>query len=681
MLHQPIKAIPPFETGAALVRRAARLIRPKLRLSVSQWAIRYTGFDDEALPWQTEIMDALGDPETAEVGLMGPAQAGKSEIGNAWVGWSIEHDPADLIICQPDKAMADDYVKTRIAPMIQRTPELKAQLLPEVGADNIFLKQFRGMFLRSIWPVASQFRARPVPRGWLDDFDQIPDDIDGQGSAVQLLDARGTAFEGRETKFVSSSPAREDGGGIEAFVAGGTDERLMPVCPSCGERFEPDISRDLRFDAKGTPDQAEASAHVICPANGCILEPGDRRRLLDSLKELPNRGWVARNPDAGKRRRGFRVDGLLAFTTWGKLARQWREAQIAWEARQDETLLRAFMNVKGGRNYRSQLSGEKPLGADELKARREPGFASGTVPAGVKVLVRLVDVQANRFECMDFGFGDGLEGWLIRRWTIDVLGDGLTQVDPARHPEHWQVLLPLFSQGVPLADGSGRTVLPLTVAIDTGGADGVTDAAAKFWHAAVSLGVHPQRITLIKGGNKPGGKIMPPAQFADQKLKGGNKRNSARLWLPNVHAIKCIIDARLRRSKPGPGYIHLPGDLDDEHVDEMTAEQLEAGKWKKLRARNETWDLLVYAYAAILRPPFAQSRSDMRWVPKDFRAPKPVNDPQIGLIETNPPGREGGEPAPAAAATEPTEAAAASSSARKRRPMARRGGSWMGRLR
>ena len=647
MLHQSRTVIPPFESGGSIVAGAAKLYRPKERLTVSQWAKEHLAFDEDTAPWQAEVMDALSDPETSEVGLMGPAQQGKSEIGLAWIGWSIEHDPADMIVCQPDKSLMQDFVVRRISPMITNIKVLKAELLEKASADNIFLKQFRGMLLTSVWPVAAQFRARPVPRGWLDDFDQIPADIEGQGSAVGLLDSRAESFEGRDTKFVSSSPADDpDKGDIAAFCESGTDERCMPVCPECGDRFEPDTMRDLRF-TEGTLDEAERTAHVICPVNGCVLEPSARRKLIASLSTLPNRGFVVKNPAAGKRRRGFRVDGLLGFKSWTERARQLRDAQLAWETRQDESALRSFVNTKAGQKYRSKLSGEKPVASSDLAARREAGFAIGTVPAGVKVIVIVVDAQANRFECMAFGFGDGLEGWVIDRWAIDVLDDGLTTLAPFREPEHADVLLPLWSKTWPLADGSGQSPPALCVAIDTGGGgfkgDGWTASAKRLWHKATGSiasggwGIHRSRVTLLKGGNNPRGKLMPPAEFADRKMAGGAKRHSPQLWLPNVHSIKNIIDARLRRTAPGPGYIHLPGadrpgarkrekfdqdrGLEAQYLDEITAEELQKGRWEKIRPRNETWDHLVYAYAAILKPPFAQSRTEMHWVPVPYRVP------------------------------------------------------------
>jgi phage terminase large subunit GpA-like protein len=703
------------------------LLAPKSRRRVSQWAADEQGFDPDVLPWQAEIMDRLGDPDVGEVGMMGPSQAGKSTIGLAWLGQTIDEDPAEFLISQPSQNLSQTFVVTRVEPMIEATPAVKRKLSPAANANNIFLKQFRGMMLATVWPVAAQFTQRPIRFGWLDDYDQFPDDIDGQGSGIALLDGRQTSFEGRDRKLISSSPARDDGSGIEAFCASGSDERLQPRCPHCEERIELDLLRDLQFAGKprdgergaspATADDAAASAHVVCPASGCILEPSDRRRLLDSLADLPARGFVPANPLASRRRSTFRIDGLLALTSWPKLARLWREALIAWETRQDETGLRTFVNTKAGVNYRAKASGEKPLDAEALKLRRELDFYLGTVPIGVKVLVTLVDVQSNRVELATVGYGDGLESWLIDRHSIDVLDDGLTQLAPFTHPEHSAVLLPLFNKRYPLADGvrsaeqlrriaDWPTAPVLTVALDIGGGGdkekGAAEFAKAFWNAARALGIPPARITLVKGGNRPTADLMPRAKFADQKRRGGAKRSSAQLWLPNVHAIKHTIDARLRRLDPGPGYIHLPGGkiggrplrpgeseagahrLLDQHVEEIAAEELQKGKWVKRQTRNETWDLLVYSYAAILRPPFAQSRTHMRWVPAAFRVPDhPIASPL--------PPAEGDAPRPAAApASKPVLAAAATpvpqraAAAVKPRPGAqknwlvpRRGGNWL----
>lgn len=642
--------IPPHPTGADVLRRVAHLYRPQERLPFVEWSVRHRGYDPETLPWQNEVRRALGDPETSEVGIIKPAQCGATTIGTDWAGWIIDTDPSNMLISQPDRSMAEKFVKGRLDPMIDETRAVSSKLLPFSNANNQWIKLFRGMMLTTVWPVASQFTQLSIRYGWLDDYDQYDDNIGesggegGQGSGIALLDGRFISHEGREKKYISSSPAKDESSGIEAFVIDGTDERLHPQCPHCDERFEIDILRDLRFDHSGSADLAERTAHVVCPVNGCILEPSDRRKLHESCATLPNEGFVQINAGVSKRRRTFRIDGLMALPTWPALARKWREAQIAWELRQDESGLRTFVNTQGGKNYRSKLSGEKPVDAEGLKARRETGLHIGTVPAGVAVWAIQVDVQANRLECMAFGFGDGLEGWIIDRWSIDVLEDGLTAPAPFTHPEHSRVLLPLFERRYPLADGSGLSPPPLTVQLDVGGGgikgEGAAEFAKAFWEAARAIGVHRSRITLTRGASSPKGDMMPRAKFAEQRRGGGVKRTSAELWLPNVSKIKSVIDARLRRPEPGPGFIHLPGGkiggrplrpgevegatgrLVDQYIDEITAEELRKGKWEKIRPRNETWDLLVYAYASILRPPFAQSRTHMRWVPAAYRVPE-----------------------------------------------------------
>lgn len=649
MIPPPRWSIPPFRNGSDLLRRVAPLYRPQEKLTLVEWSIRHRGYDPDTLPWQLELMEALSDPQTSEVGIIKPAQCGATTVGTNWAGWIIDTDPSDMLICQPDRNMAEKFVKGRLDPMIGETSVVGAKLQPVGNANNLWIKLFRGMMLATVWPAPSQFTQLSIRYGWLDDYDQYDDNIGesggegGQGSGIALLDGRFISHEGREKKYVSSSPAKDDGSGTEAFVADGTDERLWPECPHCEERFEIDFLRDLQFDDTGSADLAEQTAHVICPVNGCWLEPSDRRRLHESCARLPGHGFMQTNIGLSKRRRTFRVDGLMALPTWPALARSWREAQIAWELRQDESGLRTVINTKGGKNYRSQLSGEKPLETDALKNRRELGLHLGVMPAGAKCWLIVTDVQATSLQHMAFAFGEGLEGWIVHRWATDVLEDGLTTVAPFSHPEHCRVLLPLFDLRFPMADGSGMSPPPLTVQMDIGGGgakgEGATEFAKAFYEAARAIGIHRSRITLTKGSSRATGDLMPRAKFAEQKRRGGAKRTSAELWLPNVHRIKGVIDARLRRSDPGPGFIHLPGGktgggllkpgqdegatgrLLDQHVEEITAEELKKGKWEKVRPRNETWDLLVYAYAALLRPPFAQSRTHMRWVPAAYRVP------------------------------------------------------------
>ena len=634
---QMIPPIPQFMTGRQVIASQAHLLRPVERLKVSEWARKHRNYDLEVLPWTIEIMEWLGDPEVSFVALMGPAQAGKTEIMLNWLGWLINTDPSNTIIVQPSQKLAQTFVETRVEPMIDTTEAVKNKLMPVANANNIQLKKFRGMFLETVWPVASNFVQRPFRYAIVDDYAQMPTNIGesggegGQGSVLGLIDGRQTTFLGREKTFVASSPADDGGSDIAAQVMTGHDARLWPECPSCGERWEIDISRDLHFDESGDVDQAEATAHVVCGVlgSGCVLPASERRAMLTRLMDLPNYGWIGSVPDASKRRRSARVDGLLTMTPWPELARKKREAQLQWELQQDESGLRAFTNTKEGKNYRSKQLGERPLNADDLERLKVPGWKLGTIPNGPVVWTIGVDIQADRFECISEGHGPDGETWTIERWSIEVLEDGVTPVQPFLKPEHWRVLLPLFEKQYPMA--SDRAVLsppPLCVAIDTGGGGDklvatATENAKKFWHLARAAGVIRTRIMLLKGSSNPNEKRdVWKAQGGDVKAKGGARRDAPEMWMVNSHKHKFVLDARLRRDKPGPGYQHFPEDFEDRWFEEATAEELNAkGRWVKREGRraNETLDLKLYAKFALIKPPFAQSRPHMKWVPAAFR--------------------------------------------------------------
>jgi hypothetical protein len=95
-------------------------------------------------------------------------------------------------------------------------------------------------------------------------------------------------------------------------------------------------------------------------------------RLLDSLARC-RRGLRAGEPGAVAARRTFRVDGLMALTSWPKLAREWREAQIEWET--GRTKRAAHLRQHQGRE-------ELPLADVGREAARQRG-AEAAARAGL----------------------------------------------------------------------------------------------------------------------------------------------------------------------------------------------------------------------------------------------------------------------------------------------------------
>lgn len=634
----PMLEVPPYVRPEAILAEAALALLPPERLTVSECAERHRRLGGgpwtfDRTPYTREPMDALGSGRYRLVVVMGPAQSGKSEIPNNWLLWTVVASPANLLWLQTDKAMMRDWVASRIEPMVRDSQAMRRRHLEgSATADTLYYKQFAGCHIWFGWPVPAQLQARSAARFVGDDVDRFPDSIGGEGDWLTLLEARQTAHEARAVGYAGSSPAKGRGRGIEGLYESGTRKAWHWPCPHCDSYFEGDYEHQARFHRGGTADEAQASAALGCPCCGVLIEPrykagmNERGLWLASGQSVTAEGEVAGEPPASSVD-SYRIDGAIGLASWGELARRWRAAELAFEGRQDEEPLRSFFNTGLGKNYMPRTSGAEALEESDVAARCG-GYQLGQVPEGVVVLTAAVDIQADRFEVAVVGWGEGLESWLIARFPLLQCRDGRTRIQPATYPEHWAELLDRVLWSRWPAPGGEMPIY--NTALDTGGAEGVSENAKKFWRTARAAGVADQSITLVKGGGNPRREILPAATYLEHRRNGGPNRRGARLWVPNVNRIKSVINQRLRRPEPGPGYIHLPADLSADYVAELTAEERDAqGQWRKRndKDRNETLDLLVYAYVALIRPPGAGERSDLAWVPGWARASTPPAPP------------------------------------------------------
>jgi phage terminase large subunit GpA-like protein len=150
-----------------------------------------------------------------EVGVMGPAQVGKSEVGNNWQLHTVVYDPTDLLFIAPDRTLIEGYVKKEFDKMVEHArdkvgrPVLQDRLLPGASSDTLSLKRFRGADFFFYWPTGGRLRALPFSRIRIDDLDQVPTDISDQGDIVSLARGRMGSF---TEQFSISRPAIGDRG-------------------------------------------------------------------------------------------------------------------------------------------------------------------------------------------------------------------------------------------------------------------------------------------------------------------------------------------------------------------------------------------------------------------------------------------------------------------------------------
>lgn len=207
------------------------------------------------------------------------------------------------------------------------------------------------------------------------------------------------------------------------------------------------------------------------------------------------------------------------------------------------------------------------------------------------------------------GYGSRGERWIIDRYNITQSlrgdSDGESQrIDPASYPEDWDVLLTdVFHKSWPLASDPSQQMRLMAMAVDSGGEDGVTDNAYKFWRRCRRDGLG-KRIYLFKGDSIRRAKLITRT-FPDNTGRTGRRAQAAGdvpLWLLQTDALKDRVNNALWRDSLGPGYVHFPDWLGSWFYDELTYEERSSdGKWSKPgRGANEAFDLMVYAEALVI---------------------------------------------------------------------------------
>lgn len=587
------------------------------------------------------IMDCLAtESPFREVGVVGPAQTGKSEIGNNWQLASIIYDPADMLFIAPDRVLIEAYVKKEFDKMIELTPALQEKMLAGASADTMSMKRFRGAELFFYWPTGPRLRGLPFPRVRVDDVDDVPTDISDQGDIFSLARGRMGSFSafGNTMLYANSTPKLGPLAGIEAFVAGGTAERLFVDCLACGEPFALYGDR-LDFDRTGSPRDAATSAAVVCPECGGAHLQKDKRALLESFR------WVGKGEQAVSRsedpagkvgelepnvRAGFFLDGLFGFRPWSEIAQLGREAELKFEYEQDDAALKAWDQTVIGRNHKPRSGNTDPVSESDLQKRAKASpYAMGEVPPGVEVLIASIDQQGNRFEVSVWGFGQSFKAWLIDRFALLTVEENGRErpLSPFRKPEDWSVIhRKVMMKTYPLAGAPHLQMKIFNTVVDTGGLDNATDNAFTWWHAMVAGDVASARaplpdtaITLYKGGNNPKGRLLPtPTPDAKRQIKGAPQ---ALLYVPNVNRMKDILDVRINRKDDGPGYVSFPYDVPEVYLAELRAETKVGDQWvRPPHTANETMDLYVMAYTVVLR--FGGGDASLSWVPAWARPPR-----------------------------------------------------------
>lgn len=581
-----------YEGADSIERAWCEGLTPDPLLNVSEWADQYRMLSGKSAsepgrwrtsrtPYLKEVMDCLSPTSPIErVVMMKGAQVGGTECGNNWIGYVIHLAPGPMMAVAPTVEMAKRNSKQRIDPLIEESPTLSSLIAPARSRDSgntILAKEFRGgVLVLTGANSAVGLRSMPVRYLFLDEVDAYPHDVEGEGDALGLAEARTRTFARRKI-FVVSTPTIAGASTIEREYESSDQRRYFVPCPDCGHRqwlkFE-----QLRWDW-GKP----ATAHYICESCNTALSEHHKSWMLEHGE------WRACAPDHVGATVGFHLSSLYSPVGW----RSWTSIAAAWEAAQgNAAAIKSFKNTELGETWVEE--GEAP-DWQRLVERRED-YAFGSIPLRGLLLTGGADIQKDRIEVSIWAFGRGKEAWLVEHRVL--MGDTARE-------DVWNRLAGLISES--WTHESGAQVPLARFALDTGYATQEVYAFVRTTHDA--------RVMPVKG--VPRGAALIGTPTAVDVSKGGKKlRRGIKLYSVAVGIAKLEFYNNLRKgadvAEDGmtaafpAGYVHLPK-IDAEFIQQLCAEQLVTRRdrngfpireWQKMRERNEALDCYVYARAA-----------------------------------------------------------------------------------
>lgn len=558
-----------------------------------------------AWAFQVGILDFMSDDRIEELDVMKAKRVGYTKMVTAYITYNIAHRRRKQALWQPTDDDRDSYVKSEIDPLLDPLNGVlavnKARRRGRGGEETIKFKPFRDSVLHLLGGKAARaYRRITVAAAVLDEISKFDRSIEKSGPPRGL--ARGRLEGAPHPKLIcGSTPLLKGLCHIEDAVqeADGL-VRFHIDCKHCG--LDHPLAwggKDKPYGFKWTRGQP-GTVHHVCPH--C-------RKTITQADYMPGGvpvggGWVCGR--TGKRYgqdrvwrdamgmpcRPPRTLGAHVWTAyspqraWADIVLEFENALAALE-KGEVGPMQLFVNETLGETW--ELAGER---TDEhvLQARAEP-YKLCTVPCGALILTAGVDVQRNRWEVTVYGWGRGLESWVVDVAVIE----GNPAVD-----DEWAAVLGYLQRRYAV-EGRGLTLGISATSIDS------SDQTQAVYNWVSKAQHQLPHLRAIKGG----GDDMPllgPSSLQEINWRGRKVQRGIKLWRVGVDSAKDLLLGQLSVLQPGPGYVHFSDELPREFYEQLTAEQRvlakvngrEAYRWIKRRPRNEQLDNRNYAMHAAM---------------------------------------------------------------------------------
>lgn len=511
-------------------------------------------------------MDSFTDPEVRECWFMKSAQVGWTSALENVIGFFVDQDPSPILLVQPTLHVAEGFSKTRLAPMLRDTPRLHGKLadVKSRSAENtLLLKKFNGGHLVMAGANApAGLASNPIRIALFDEIDRYPLSAGTEGDPLSLGIKRTAAWWNRKIGG-GSTPVLKGSSLIEDKYSKSDQRHWFVPCPHCGEL------QTLKWAQVKFENHEPETARYLCEHCGTLWTDVERWAAIAHGR------WTPSKPFTGIR--GYHLNAIASqFVRLPDMVREFLEAKGNPEK------LKTFTNTSLAETW------------EETGATIEPGsllehrgtYSEQRIPLEALLVTAGVDVQDDRIEVQANAWGADEENWILEQKVF--------RGDPDS-AELWGEVDEHLRRRYVTEDGRELTIE--AAAIDSGG-----HHTQRVYQFVVSR--KRRRVWAVKG-------MAGPGRLAWPKKASRAAKSRANVFIVGVDTIKGVLYGRLGKiAEPGPGYIHLFADADEDFCRQLTSEKA-VTKYVRGRAqlvwsprsegiKQEGQDCWIYAYAAFV---------------------------------------------------------------------------------
>ena len=557
----------------AWIMPALEVLRPRERLTVSQWAEKNRVLPDgnaipgpwrnNVTPYLVEIMDTFGDDVVEKVIFVKPTQVGGTSAMENILGNLIDQAPAPTMIVYPSDDLAERTVDAKLEPMIKACKVLSEKYREHISKKLQLKFGTMTVYLNGANSPAD-LASTNIRDLFLDEVDKYPGASKKEADPVSLAIERTKTYTTNRYIFMTSTPTLKTGHIWKAKEEADAEKHYFVPCPHCGQFIELKFAQ-IKWPSKDVvPEKRERAemASYVCQACCAVITDQHKGKMLEA-----GRWEYVRKSAEHPKSVAYWINTLYSpFTRFSEIAYEFMKSK------DDPELLQNFTN-----SWLAEPWEDTRLKTNaDLVMERQTDVPAWELPEWTKLLTGGIDVQEN---CL--------------YWTIRAWGDFMTSQNVA----HGQALSMAEVERVMNTEfklPSGEKMMVELALMDSG------DQTDEVYNFCIS---NYDWVRPCKGSSTP----LQGHYRISTVDKAGSQANGMQLVIVDGGKYKDMIAARMRRPN-GRGSWMVHKDCDLEYAEQVTAEHkiTERSKGKVIQkwdvktshAANHYLDCEVYAAAA-----------------------------------------------------------------------------------